>query len=127
MTAVISQPAPRAIAFLGLGAMGYPMAGHLARAGHPVTVYNRSPERAQSWQMEHRAPTMIAGDFDFGFSVKWMRKDLALCLEEARRNGASLPLAALIDQFYAEIEALGGARWDSSSLIQRLRHASARS
>lgn len=82
---------------------------------------------AQSWQMQNRGATMIEGRFDFGFAVQWMRKDLALCLQEARRNGASLPLAALIDQFYAEIEALGGARWDTSSLIERLRRAGARS
>jgi 3-hydroxyisobutyrate dehydrogenase-like beta-hydroxyacid dehydrogenase len=76
---------------------------------------------AQSWQMQHRGGTMIEGRFDFGFAVEWMRKDLGICLGEARRNGASLPLAALIDQFYAEIEAMGGARWDTSSLVQRLR------
>jgi len=76
---------------------------------------------AQSWQMQNRGQTMIEGRFDFGFAVEWMRKDLAICLAEARHNGAALPLAALIDQFYAEIEAQGGRRWDSSSLIQRLR------
>jgi 3-hydroxyisobutyrate dehydrogenase-like beta-hydroxyacid dehydrogenase len=75
---------------------------------------------AQSWQMENRSKTMIEGEFDFGFAVDWMRKDLAICLAEARRNGARLPAAALIDQFYAEVQAMGGARWDTSSLIARL-------
>jgi 3-hydroxyisobutyrate dehydrogenase-like beta-hydroxyacid dehydrogenase len=64
---------------------------------------------------------MLAGAYDFGFAVDWMRKDLALALEEARRNGARLPLTALVDQFYAEVQALGGDRWDTSSLIERLR------
>jgi 3-hydroxyisobutyrate dehydrogenase len=75
---------------------------------------------AQSWQMENRYKTMIAGSFDFGFAVDWMRKDLSICLEEARKNGASLPVAALVDQFYAEVQKLGGRRWDTSSLIARL-------
>jgi 3-hydroxyisobutyrate dehydrogenase len=75
---------------------------------------------AQSWQMENRTRTMLAGAFDHGFAVEWMRKDLAICLAEARRNGARLPAAALIDQFYAEVEAMGGKRWDTSSLIARL-------
>ncbi|MDQ6867573.1 MAG: NAD(P)-dependent oxidoreductase [Pseudomonadota bacterium] len=75
---------------------------------------------AQSWHMDTRHKTMSAGKFDFGFAVNWMRKDLALCLEEARRNGATLPVAALVDQFYAEIQTMGGARWDLSSLIARL-------
>jgi 3-hydroxyisobutyrate dehydrogenase-like beta-hydroxyacid dehydrogenase len=66
---------------------------------------------------------MSAGNFDFGFAVNWMRKDLALCLEEARRNGATLPVAALVDQFYAEIQTMGGARWDTSSLIARLERS----
>ncbi|ATQ69977.1 MULTISPECIES: NAD(P)-dependent oxidoreductase [Methylosinus] len=76
---------------------------------------------AQSWQMENRHATMLAGEFDFGFAVEWMRKDLAICMAEARRNGASLPVTALIDQFYAEVERMGGKRWDTSSLIARLR------
>lgn len=76
---------------------------------------------AQSWQMENRHKTMLAGEFDFGFAVEWMRKDLAICFAEARRNGASLPVAALVDQFYAEVERMGGRRWDTSSLIARLR------
>jgi 3-hydroxyisobutyrate dehydrogenase len=76
---------------------------------------------AQSWQMDNRGGTMVDDKFDFGFAVDWMRKDLGLCLEEARQNGASLPVAALVDQFYAEIQAKGGGRWDTSSLIRRLR------
>jgi 3-hydroxyisobutyrate dehydrogenase len=75
---------------------------------------------AQSWQMLNRWQTMDKGDFDFGFAVDWMRKDLGLALEEARGNGASLPVAALVDQFYAEVQAMGGARQDTSSLIRRL-------
>ncbi|PYR95876.1 MAG: oxidoreductase [Acidobacteria bacterium] len=75
---------------------------------------------AQSWQMENRYRTMAVGKFDFGFAVDWMRKDLAIILEEARKNGATLPVAALIDQFYAEVQAMGGRRWDTSSLIARL-------
>jgi 3-hydroxyisobutyrate dehydrogenase len=76
---------------------------------------------AQSWQMENRTKTMLGGEFDHGFAVEWMRKDLAICLAEARRNGAKLPVAALVDQFYAEVEAMGGRRWDTSSLIARLK------
>ena len=76
---------------------------------------------AQSWQMDNRGKTMVADQFDFGFAVDWMRKDLGLVLEEARRNGASLPVTALVDQFYAEVQRLGGQRWDTSSLIKRLR------
>jgi 3-hydroxyisobutyrate dehydrogenase len=75
---------------------------------------------AGSWQMENRGKTMNQGKFDFGFAVDWMRKDLAICLAEARRNGATLPATALIDQFYAEVQAMGGRRWDTSSLIARL-------
>ena len=75
---------------------------------------------AQSWQMDNRHKTMIERKFDFGFAVDWMRKDLAICLDEARRNGASLPVAALVDQFYGEIQSSGGRRWDTSSLITRL-------
>jgi 3-hydroxyisobutyrate dehydrogenase-like beta-hydroxyacid dehydrogenase len=76
---------------------------------------------AQSWQMDHRGPTMIEGRFDFGFAVDWMRKDLGLVLDEARRNGSRLPVTALVDQFYADVQAAGGQRWDTSSLITRLR------
>jgi 3-hydroxyisobutyrate dehydrogenase len=75
---------------------------------------------AQSWQMENRYKTMAVGKFDFGFAVDWMRKDLAIALEEARKNGSTLSMAALIDQFYAEVQAMGGRRWDTSSLIARL-------
>lgn len=78
---------------------------------------------AQSWQMENRHKTMIEDRFDFGFAVDWMRKDLAICLEEARRNGAQLPVTALVDQFYSEVQAMGGSRWDTSSLIARLNKA----
>jgi 3-hydroxyisobutyrate dehydrogenase len=76
---------------------------------------------AQSWQMDNRGSTMIDDRFDFGFAVDWMRKDLGLCLDEARANGAPLPVAALVDQFYADVQAAGGRRWDTSSLITRLR------
>ena len=76
---------------------------------------------AQSWQMDNRASTMVAGEFDFGFAVDWMRKDLHIVLEQARELGLTLPLTALVDQFYAEIQAMGGQRWDTSSLIARLR------
>jgi 3-hydroxyisobutyrate dehydrogenase len=75
---------------------------------------------AQSWQMENRFKTMAAGKFDFGFAVDWMRKDLSIALEEARKNGAKLPVAAVVDQFYAEVQAMGGRRWDTSSLVARL-------
>src|SRR6266404_2515587 len=213
------------VAFLGLGVMGYPMAGHLkAKGGHEVTVFNRTAAKAdqwvaqhggksaktpkeaaqgqdfvmacvgndndlrevmlgqngafdgmkkgailvdhttasakmvnqiciaglvqglaegihfakksgldiekliatiskgaaQSWQMENRYKTMAAGKFDFGFAVDWMRKDLGICLGEARKNGAHLPITALVDQFYSEIQAMGGKRWDTSSLIALL-------
>ena len=76
---------------------------------------------AQSWQMENRGKTMVADQFDFGFAIDWMRKDLAICLAEARANGAALPVIALIDQFYARLQARGGGRWDTSSLIRLLR------
>jgi 3-hydroxyisobutyrate dehydrogenase-like beta-hydroxyacid dehydrogenase len=76
---------------------------------------------AQSWQMDNRARTMAAGEFDFGFAVEWMRKDLGICLEEAERNGARLPMAALVDQFYKQVVARGGDRWDTSSLIHLLQ------
>src|SRR5438477_170213 len=166
------------VAFIGLGVMGAPMARHLARRGHDVTVYNRTAAKAerwvkenggagqltkmvneiciaglvqglaegihfakragldvekvigviskgaaQSWQMDNRWKTMAAGKFDFGFAVDWMRKDLAILLAESRRNGARLPVAALVDQFYAEVQAMGGNRWDTSSLAARLERA----
>jgi 3-hydroxyisobutyrate dehydrogenase len=75
---------------------------------------------AQSWQMENRWKTMAEGKFDFGFAVDWMRKDLAICQDEARRNGASLPITAIVDGYYAEVQKMGGSRWDTSSLIARL-------
>ena len=75
---------------------------------------------AQSWQMENRAATMLDGEFDFGFAVEWMRKDLGICLQEAKRSGARLPVTALVDQFYAQVEARGGKRWDTSSLMHLL-------
>ena len=75
---------------------------------------------AQSWQMENRAHTMVEGKFDFGFAVDWMRKDLAICLAESRRNKAALPMTALVDQFYGQVQARGGKRWDTSSLIHLL-------
>ena len=75
---------------------------------------------AQSWQMDNRFPTMVEGKFDFGFAVDWMRKDLGLVLDEARSNGARLAMTALVDQFYAEVQAMGGRRWDTSSLVARL-------
>jgi 3-hydroxyisobutyrate dehydrogenase len=75
---------------------------------------------AGSWQMENRGKTMNQGEFDFGFAVDWMRKDLDICLDEARKNGAQLPVTALVDQFYAEVQKMGGRRWDTSSLIARL-------
>ncbi|MFT7389920.1 MAG: 3-hydroxyisobutyrate dehydrogenase [Paracoccaceae bacterium] len=76
---------------------------------------------AGSWQMENRYATMADDVFEFGFAVDWMRKDLGICLAEARRNGASLPVTALVDQFYADVQAMGGGRWDTSSLVKRLR------
>ncbi|SDJ91074.1 NAD(P)-dependent oxidoreductase [Pseudomonas indica] len=78
---------------------------------------------AQSWQLENRHKTMLAGEFEFGFAVDWMRKDLSILLDEARHNGAQLPVTALVDQFYADIQAMGGNRWDTSSLIARLKPA----
>ena len=76
---------------------------------------------AQSWQMDNRGKTMVDDQFEFGFAVDWMRKDLGLVLDEARRNGSRLPVTALVDQFYAEVQAMGGRRWDTSSLVRRLR------
>ena len=78
---------------------------------------------AQSWQMENRYKTMLAGEFEHGFAIDWMRKDLSIVLDEARRNGASLPVAALVDQFYADVQGMGGGRWDTSALLARLPSA----
>jgi 3-hydroxyisobutyrate dehydrogenase len=92
------------------------------KAGLDVTkvIDTISKGAAQSWQMENRWKTMAEGKFDFGFAVDWMREDLAICLEEARSNGAHLPAAALADQFYSEVQSMGGRRWDTSSLIALL-------
>lgn len=91
----------------------------------PAEVYAAvSQGAAQSWQMDNRWATMAEDRFDFGFAVDWMRKDLGLVLEEGRRNGSTLPLTALVDQFYAEVQALGGGRWDTSSLAARIKPAS---
>ncbi|SDP70642.1 3-hydroxyisobutyrate dehydrogenase [Rhodoferax sp. OV413] len=76
---------------------------------------------AQSWQLDNRGKTMVAGQFEFGFAVDWMRKDLGLVLDEAKRNGSRLPVTALVDQFYADVQQMGGQRWDTSSLIKRLK------
>jgi 3-hydroxyisobutyrate dehydrogenase-like beta-hydroxyacid dehydrogenase len=76
---------------------------------------------AQSWQMDNRGKTMVADKFDFGFAVDWMRKDLGLVMDEAKRNGSRVPVTALVDQFYADVQAMGGNRFDTSSLIKRLR------
>ena len=87
----------------------------------PSAVYEAiSKGAAQSWQMDNRWKTMAEGKFDFGFAVDWMRKDLGLVLDEARANGARLEVTALVDQFYAEVQAMGGRRWDTSSLAARL-------
>ncbi|HVP30790.1 MAG TPA: NAD(P)-dependent oxidoreductase [Myxococcota bacterium] len=96
---------------------------HFARAAglDPTAVIDAISEgAARSWQMEHRHRTMLEGRYDHGFAVEWMRKDLGIALDEARRNGASLPVTAFVDQLYAEVEAMGGARWDTSSLLARL-------
>ena len=93
-----------------------------ARAGldMPTVIDVISKGAAGSWQMENRAPTMCDGKYDFGFAVDWMRKDLGICLNEANRNGARLPVTALVDQFYAQVQARGGNRWDTSSLMHLL-------
>ena len=85
-----------------------------------VVIESISKGAAQSWQMENRWQTMVAGEFDFGFAVDWMRKDLGIALDEARKNGSTLALTELVDRFYAEVQAMGGNRWDTSSLIARL-------
>ena len=86
----------------------------------PLVLDTIGKGAAQSWQLDNRGKTMVEDRFDFGFAVDWMRKDLGLVLEEARRNGAQLPVTALVDQFYADLQAQGGQRWDTSSLIRRL-------
>lgn len=89
-----------------------------------VVIESISKGAAQSWQMDNRWETMVAGDFDFGFAVDWMRKDLAMALEEARNNGSTLELTELVDRYYGEVQAMGGSRWDTSSLIARLNRDS---
>ncbi|MDQ2763506.1 MAG: NAD(P)-dependent oxidoreductase, partial [Pseudomonadota bacterium] len=93
-----------------------------ARAGLDATLVQEAISKgaAQSWQMDNRWATMAKGEFDFGFAVDWMRKDLGLVLDEARSNGARLEVTALVDQFYAEVQAMSGGRWDTSSLAARL-------
>jgi 3-hydroxyisobutyrate dehydrogenase len=93
---------------------------HKAGLDVEAVIQTISKGAAQSWQMENRYKTMAEGKFDFGFAVDWMRKDMAICLAEARRNGAHLPVTALVDQFYSEVQKMGGRRWDTSSLIARL-------
>src|ERR1700753_1327516 len=96
---------------------------HFAKKSGPdsaAVIDTISKGAAQSWQMENRYKTMNEGKFDFGFAVEWMRKDLSICLAEARRNGASLPVTALVDAFYSEVETMGGRRWDTSSLLARV-------
>jgi len=95
--------------------------GRRAGLDMPLVLDVIAKGAAQSWQMDHRGRTMLEDRFDFGFAVDWMRKDLGLVLDEARRNGAQLPVTALVDQFYAEVQALGGNRWDTSILIRRLK------
>jgi 3-hydroxyisobutyrate dehydrogenase len=89
----------------------------------PDVIDTISKGAAQSWQMENRYKTMNDSKYDFGFAVEWMRKDLSIAIAESRRNGASLPVTALVDQFYSEVEKIGGRRWDTSSLLARLEHA----
>jgi len=89
----------------------------------PAVMETISKGAAQSWQMDNRWETMTKGEFDFGFAVDWMRKDLGISMSEAKNNGARLPVTALVDQFYAEVQAMGGKRWDTSSLIARLNAA----
>ena len=86
----------------------------------PLVLDVISKGAAQSWQMQNRGGTMVKREFDFGFAVDWMRKDLGLCLAEAKKNGSSLPLVAMVDQFYGEVQAMGGNRFDTSSLVMRL-------
>ncbi|CAN7344416.1 NAD(P)-dependent oxidoreductase [Caballeronia sp. LjRoot34] len=95
--------------------------GQLSGLDMPLVLDVIGKGAAASWQMDNRGKTMIDGKFDYGFAVDWMRKDLGFCLDEAKRNGASLPMTALVDQFYGDIQALGGNRFDTSSLIWRLR------
>jgi 3-hydroxyisobutyrate dehydrogenase-like beta-hydroxyacid dehydrogenase len=95
--------------------------GRKAGLDMPLVLEVIGKGAAQSWQLDNRGRTMAEDRFDFGFAVDWMRKDLGLALDEGRRNGATLPVTALVDQFYADVQALGGGRWDTSSLVRRLR------
>ena len=95
--------------------------GEAAGLDMPTVLAAIGQGAAQSWQMDNRGQTMLQGQFDFGFAVDWMRKDLAIVLDEARHNGAKLPVSALVDQFYAQVQAAGGGRWDTSSLLTLLR------
>jgi 3-hydroxyisobutyrate dehydrogenase-like beta-hydroxyacid dehydrogenase len=95
--------------------------GQCAGLDMPLVLEVIGKGAAQSWQMDNRGKTMVEGKFDFGFAVDWMRKDLGLVLDEARRNHARVPVTALVDQFYADVQAAGGNRWDTSSLITRLK------
>ena len=95
--------------------------GEAAGLDMPTVLAAIGQGAAQSWQMDNRGQTMLQGQFDFGFAVEWMRKDLAIVLDEARHNGAKLPVTALVDQFYAQVQAAGGGRWDTSSLLTLLR------
>jgi 3-hydroxyisobutyrate dehydrogenase-like beta-hydroxyacid dehydrogenase len=106
--------------------VGGPGAGQLAKMVNQICIAGLVHEvigkgAAQSWQMDNRGTTMVDDKFDFGFAVDWMRKDLGLCLDEAKSNGAPLPVTALVDQFYGDVQRMGGGRWDTSSLIRRLR------
>ncbi len=94
--------------------------GQKAGLDIPAVMDTISKGAAQSWQMENRWKSMVDGKFDFGFAVDWMRKDLSICLDEARANGASLPVTAIVDQFYSDVQKMGGNRWDTSSLVARL-------
>ncbi|MGE8618327.1 MAG: NAD-binding protein, partial [Achromobacter spanius] len=95
--------------------------GQAAKLDMKLVLDVISKGAAQSWQMENRGGTMVDDKFDFGFAVDWMRKDLGLVLAEARNNGARVPVTALVDQFYADVQKMGGGRWDTSSLVKRLR------
>ncbi|MGI9407683.1 MAG: NAD(P)-dependent oxidoreductase, partial [Hyphomicrobiaceae bacterium] len=93
----------------------------------PAVMDTISKGAAQSWQMENRWETMMNGEFEHGFAVDWMRKDLSICISEANNNGSSLPVTALVDQFYGEVQRMGGSRWDTSSLVARLNNADKKS
>lgn len=98
--------------------------GQLAGLDMPAVIDVISKGAAQSWQMENRAPTMIKGEYDFGFAVDWMRKDLSIVKDEAQRIGADMSVTTLVDQYYADVQTLGGGRWDTSSLLARLQKKS---